>query len=57
MWKGKTGMDTGAKTGDHKEASDKHISVCTLEKEYGAAYGMICRWVKEYLSDGKTGTG
>ena len=34
---------------------EEHISVCTLEKEYGAEHGMICRWVKEYLSSGEAG--
>ena len=34
---------------------EEHISVCTLEKEYGAEHGMICRWVKEYISGGKAG--
>ena len=34
---------------------EEHISVCTLEKEYGAEHGMICRWVKEYLSGGEAG--
>ena len=33
----------------------EHISVCTLEKEYGAEHGMICRWVKEYISGGEAG--
>ena len=32
---------------------DDHISVCTLEKEYGAEHGMICRWVKEYIAGGE----
>ncbi len=34
---------------------DEHISVRTLEKEYGAEHGMICRWTKEYLADGEAG--
>ena len=34
---------------------DDHISVRTLEKEYGAEHGMICRWVKEYITGGKEG--
>ena len=34
---------------------EEHISVCTLEKEYGAEHGMICRWVKEYISGGEAG--
>ena len=32
---------------------DEHVSVRTLEKEYTAERGMICRWVKEYLADGE----
>ena len=32
-----------------------HISVRVLEKEYGAEHGMICRWVKEYISGGEAG--
>ena len=38
-----------------KKHLDNHISVRTLEKEYGAEHGMICRWVKEYISDGEAG--
>lgn len=34
---------------------EEHISVCALEKEYGAEHGMICRWVKEYISGGEAG--
>ena len=34
---------------------EEHISVCALEKEYGAEHGMICRWVKEYRSGGEAG--
>lgn len=32
---------------------DEHVSVRTLEKEYTADRSMICRWVKEYLTDGE----
>jgi transposase-like protein len=32
---------------------DEHVSVRTLEKEYTADRGMICRWVKEYLAGGE----
>ena len=35
-----------------KRHLDEHISVRTLEKEYGAEHSMICRWTKEYLADG-----
>lgn len=35
-----------------KRHLEEHISVCALEKEYGAEHGMICRWTKEYLADG-----
>ena len=38
-----------------KKHLENHISVCTLEKEYGAEHGMICRWVKEYIADGEGG--
>ena len=34
---------------------DEHISVHTLEKEYGAEHSMICRWVKEYIAGGEAG--
>ena len=34
---------------------DEHISVRSLEREYGAEHGMICRWVKEYTSGGEAG--
>ena len=34
---------------------EEHISVCTLEKEYGAEHSMICRWVKEYIAGGESG--
>ena len=34
---------------------DEHISVCALEKEYGAEHSMICRWVKEYIAGGEAG--
>ncbi len=34
---------------------DEHKSVRSLEKEYGAEHGMICRWVKEYIAEGETG--
>ena len=34
---------------------DKHISVEKLGKEYAADSGMICRWVKEYISGGAAG--
>ena len=34
---------------------DEHISVRTLESEYGAEHGMICRWTKEYISGGEAG--
>lgn len=34
---------------------EEHISVRTLEKEYGAEHSMICRWTKEYISDGEAG--
>ena len=33
---------------------DEHVSVRTLEKEYGADRSMICRWVKEYLAEGES---
>ena len=33
---------------------DEHISVRTLEKEYDADRSMICRWVKEYISEGES---
>ena len=32
---------------------DEHISVRSLENEYGAEHGMICRWTKEYISGGE----
>ena len=32
-----------------------HISVEKLGKEYAADSGMICRWVKEYISGGAAG--
>ena len=32
---------------------DEHISVRSLESEYGAEHGMICRWTKEYISGGE----
>ena len=38
-----------------KKHLEEHISVRTLENTYGAEHGMICRWVKEYLSGGKAG--
>ena len=38
-----------------KKHLENHISVRTLEKEYGAEHGMICRWVKEYIADGEGG--
>ena len=38
-----------------KRHLDEHISVRSLEKEYGAEHSMICRWVKEYISGGETG--
>lgn len=38
----------------HKHLNE-HISVCTLEKEYGAEHSMICRWVKEYIGGGESG--
>ena len=34
---------------------DEHISVRSLESEYGAKHGMICRWTKEYISGGEAG--
>ena len=34
---------------------DEHISVRTLAKEYETDSGMICRWTKEYLTDGEAG--
>ena len=34
---------------------DEHISVRSLESEYGAEHGMICRWTKEYISGGEAG--
>ena len=37
----------------HKHLDD-HISVRTLEREYTADRGMICRWVKEYIAEGET---
>ena len=33
---------------------DDHISVRTLEREYTADRGMICRWVKEYIAEGES---
>ena len=36
----------------HKHLDD-HISVRTLEREYTADRSMICRWVKEYISEGE----
>ena len=38
-----------------KKHLDEHISVRSLEREYGAEHGMICRWVKEYTSGGEAG--
>ena len=38
-----------------KKHLDEHISVCSLEREYGAEHGMICRWVKEYIAEGEIG--
>ena len=37
----------------HKHLDD-HISVRTLEKEYTADRSMICRWVKEYVTEGES---
>ena len=37
-----------------KKHLDEHISVHTLEKEYGAEHSMICRWTKEFLAEGET---
>ena len=34
---------------------DEHISVRSLESEYGAEHDMICRWTKEYISGGEAG--
>ena len=34
---------------------EEHISVEKLGKEYAADTGMICRWVKEYISCGTAG--
>ena len=34
---------------------DEHISVRSLESEYGAEHGTICRWTKEYISGGEAG--
>ena len=34
---------------------EEHISVEKLGKEYAADTGMICRWVKEYISGGTAG--
>ena len=34
---------------------EEHISVEKLGKEYAADSGMICRWVKEYISGGAAG--
>ena len=34
---------------------EDHISVEKLGKEYAADSGMICRWVKEYISGGAAG--
>ena len=34
---------------------EDHISVEKLGKEYSADSGMICRWVKEYISGGAAG--
>lgn len=38
-----------------KKHLDEHLSVRSLEREYGAEHSMICRWVKEYISDGEAG--
>ena len=32
----------------------EHIPVRTLEKEYHADRGMICRWIKKYLAEGES---
>ncbi|WP_091130946.1 hypothetical protein [Oscillibacter sp. PC13] len=37
----------------HKHLDD-HISVRTLEREYQADRSMICRWVKNFLAEGKS---
>ena len=34
---------------------EEHISVEKLGKEYAADTGMICRWVKGYISGGRAG--
>lgn len=38
-----------------KKHLEEHISVHTLEKEYGAEHSMICRWTKEYIAEGEAG--
>ena len=38
-----------------KKHLEEHISVRTLEKEYGAEHSMVCRWTKEYIAEGETG--
>ena len=35
-----------------KKHLDEHISVKELEKEYEVEHSTICRWTKEYLSEG-----
>ena len=38
-----------------RKCLEDHISVEKLGKEYAADSGMICRWVKEYISGGAAG--
>jgi transposase-like protein len=33
---------------------DENTSVRTLEREYHADRGMICRWVKEFIAEGES---
>lgn len=33
---------------------EEHVSVRTLEKEYQANRGMICRWIKGYIAEGES---
>ena len=35
-----------------KKHLDEHVSVKKLEKEYEVEHSTICRWTKEYLSEG-----
>ena len=37
----------------YKHLND-HISLWSLEKEYHADRGMICKWVKKYIAEGES---